>query len=567
MADYLSAFDPLEPGADALNLADMLLGGAGHAAAYGLSRSAGGAQLPQGRSAMGQGVPTLADVRRIRSGGQLLGEAGASPADREVLSGLIGRPLYEPPARVAAGPQQLAGVDPASLWTAPETPTIAAAASPGWRPSMASTKPLADVAGRLGALGAQYGELQKTGAGQLSAAAKKSKQALTEEAGISIEIAEGQAKIQREGMAEAERIKGEYVTREVAAQQQLKSKMAAFDAARVDHAAKEIDPGRRYSGGSRVGAAISMALGALGASKTGGPNLALQIIQGEIDRDIAAQEQMLAKGKDQVAMAQTEVGIARQLLGDEDAARKAAETMLWDGVRRQFEADAAQYKSPQTQVALQKSLAAIDDQTAVRNLDISGKVLDQQRATLTSEGQIAGQMVSAQQRNIQLGMAQQAKVEAAKMVSKPPPGLVLIDPGYKPTDADTKKAQEIASAVGAAIKEVRAFAAWRAKHGAKSRLLSPGIVAEGRTIQKRAMKLILVADKAGGNVADIEAEMTGVDLEADELGMVIEKLQAVDASLVRSAGAAMLPYGYGLSEQRPKQFEGAQRIGVAAPAR
>lgn len=50
--------------------------------------------------------------------------------------------------------------------------------------------------------------------------------------------------------------------------------------------------------GRVIAAAISVGLGAAGASLTGGPNFALQIINGAIDRDIAAQKEHLAKLRD-----------------------------------------------------------------------------------------------------------------------------------------------------------------------------------------------------------------------------------------------------------------------------
>lgn len=64
---------------------------------------------------------------------------------------------------------------------------------------------------------------------------------------------------------------------------------------------RKVDPDHFFKErgtGARVLAGISMALGAFGSALTGGPNMAMQIIHGAIDRDIDAQKHEIAKAKD-----------------------------------------------------------------------------------------------------------------------------------------------------------------------------------------------------------------------------------------------------------------------------
>jgi hypothetical protein len=100
----------------------------------------------------------------------------------------------------------------------------------------------------------------------------------------------------------------------------------------------QVDPNRYFAdrGGAlgRIGAAIATALGAAGSVLTGGPNMALGIIEGEIDRDIEAQRANQALAQSDAEGARTFLDITRTEFSDRGAAEDAARAMAWDAVAR-----------------------------------------------------------------------------------------------------------------------------------------------------------------------------------------------------------------------------------------
>ena len=110
----------------------------------------------------------------------------------------------------------------------------------------------------------------------------------------------------------------------------------------LSEAAKSVeeDPDRWYKSedgstnyGKKIGAALAVALGQFGAALSGGPNTAMQIIQGAIDKDIEAQR-MTARGKEKDAERQrTRLDDLREQFGDD----RRSELMLEDQYLSNFE--------------------------------------------------------------------------------------------------------------------------------------------------------------------------------------------------------------------------------------
>lgn len=99
----------------------------------------------------------------------------------------------------------------------------------------------------------------------------------------------------------------------------------------------QIDPNRYFAqrGGAagRIGAAISVALGAVGGALMGtGGNEALAIIQSEIERDMDAQRQNQAHSRAGVQAAQSFLDITRREFSDQQAAEDAAQALMWEQV-------------------------------------------------------------------------------------------------------------------------------------------------------------------------------------------------------------------------------------------
>lgn len=105
---------------------------------------------------------------------------------------------------------------------------------------------------------------------------------------------------------------------------------------------KEVDPERfmhSKSTAGRIGSAIAIMLGGIGAAFTGGPNLALQNIQKQVDADIDAQ-------KNEQGKAMTLWKMNHEALGNELSANLATQNQMWTGVQAKIAQAAAQSAAP-----------------------------------------------------------------------------------------------------------------------------------------------------------------------------------------------------------------------------
>lgn len=123
-----------------------------------------------------------------------------------------------------------------------------------------------------------------------------------------------------------------------AAVQEAQSKYAA---AEEDLANTKIDVAKAYGGtGGQILSAIAVALGAFGASMTGGPNYAMQIVNDRVNRELDAQKSEIDKKKGKV----TELGRLLQrnetLLGDAEQARTLARAQTYKALADDLEARA-----------------------------------------------------------------------------------------------------------------------------------------------------------------------------------------------------------------------------------
>lgn len=143
-----------------------------------------------------------------------------------------------------------------------------------------------------------------------------------------------------------------------------------------EYASGKIDPDRYWasqSTGQKIGAGISLILGGLGAGLTHGPNLALQVIDKAIDRDIEAQKMNLGKKANELSfyMQQTgEMRLSQQLVKanakDVFAAKMQAASLSAGGPEVQAQAQqiagAARADAAKTRVAVSGALLQLEQQ-------------------------------------------------------------------------------------------------------------------------------------------------------------------------------------------------------------
>lgn len=137
------------------------------------------------------------------------------------------------------------------------------------------------------------------------------------------------------------------VAEEDAAIERQTRRLAAEDAAKKLDAAQKtldetkIDVDKAYGGAAgRIFAGLAVALGSFGASLTGGPNYAMQIVNDRINRELDAQRTELDKAKGKVSELGRILQKNEDLLGDATKARNLARAQTFTALAADVEARA-----------------------------------------------------------------------------------------------------------------------------------------------------------------------------------------------------------------------------------
>ena len=310
-------------------------------------------------SMLGSGPVDLATLEIPRPG-----EARPAPAPRSVpLAATLAQfGIGAPPS--AAAPVEAPGA-PATAPAAPPAPVAAPAApaargaAPGAAGGVPDTfmgvdlRPAKAAAAGLDAGMRGATEVERIQVGGLTGEAKALKEQRARAEGEleqALANVEGVQAAERASAAEAQRLAGEKakaarIAEEDASIERETRRQASADATRKLEAAQtaldntKIDVDKAYGGaGGRIFAGLAVALGAFGASLTGGPNYAMQLVDSRINREIDAQRSELDKAKGKV----TELGRLLQrnedLLGDATKARSLARAQTFEALAKDIEA-------------------------------------------------------------------------------------------------------------------------------------------------------------------------------------------------------------------------------------
>jgi len=158
---------------------------------------------------------------------------------------------------------------------------------------------------------------------------------LSKEAQIASKQAEQEAAYLSTSIKEMERVNAEQQKRTLEYQQESEAAMADYKKSSDEYQkAAAIDPNRFWNNigtGQKITAAISIALGAIGGAMTGkGGNVALDIINSSIDRDIDAQKQAASAAKSGMDLKGNVFAQLRQKYGDDTTASLAQKAMALD---------------------------------------------------------------------------------------------------------------------------------------------------------------------------------------------------------------------------------------------
>lgn len=218
---------------------------------------------------------------------------------------------------------------------------------------------------------------------------------------ISRNFEEGQ-KLLAKAAGEEQKATEQRVQMETDAQNEAMTKYAAVEAQRAaietDFNAKmqpinekihsgAVDPNHLWKekgAFAQFAAAISMGLGSFGASLTGGPNFAMQIIDNAINRDIRAQEVNLDKAFREKDAVRSDLADAIKLLGSKEAGIAAIKSQKWAQAALMAERMGAGIKSDQVQGNLLKSTAQFQQEQEKYRLDALEKFTPKSQSTSSS---------------------------------------------------------------------------------------------------------------------------------------------------------------------------------------
>lgn len=236
------------------------------------------------------------------------------------------------------------------------------------------------------------GEEQAGAVQTLEQAQEAQRVAAASEAELASQRAE-QARIEEENAA-IERERRRQLVEETT--QKLDAANKALDESKIDIEAA-------YGGAAgRIFAGLAVALGSFGASMTGGPNYAMQLVNQRIDREIDAQKTELEKKKGKVNQLGQLLQRNEGLLGDAEQARRLAKAQTFKALADDVEArNKGRALTPQQAQVLQ----TLRSQQAKETADLE---LGVQRAVA------ARQMVGAEERARMAAAAGAARAQVAK---------------------------------------------------------------------------------------------------------------------------------------------------------
>lgn len=157
-----------------------------------------------------------------------------------------------------------------------------------------------------------------------------------------------------------------------------------IDKLQSEYQTAKIDGNRLFadmSTGNKILAGVALALGTLGAAKDGN-NVAVDIIEKAIDRDIDVQKSNLAKQGQSLQGARGAYKDFLDRTGDEDLARLATFNLGLQAAARQFDAIGASNATEAKKIEAQNGKALIEEKIAANKLEMSKRITDKTVETI-----------------------------------------------------------------------------------------------------------------------------------------------------------------------------------------
>lgn len=218
-----------------------------------------------------------------------------------------------------------------------------------------------------------------------------------------------QAEAREQALGEYNKMISEQTEREQRISGQLEEKLAAHSQAVADYMNTKVDPNNYWanaSTGAKIMAALGVVLGAMGSKATGGRNVALDIINNAIDRDMEAQKIQLDKMGRRASMMENEYAMARNHFSDTISQDLAARKTLLEKAQMQIETELSKTDQARARAAGQDLLGQLELQKA----DLENKLKERE---LSNAFRLESSIIDAKRANVALhNQAEMAKYQA-----------------------------------------------------------------------------------------------------------------------------------------------------------
>lgn len=474
----------------------------------------------------------------------------------DAVTGLFRKPdqvEHGPPPQVTAA-QLAGGVVPTAAAPQVGSGKVTVDLRPG-----SSGGQLGGYENQLGALGKQ--ELRDAGKTEdaYRHAADAQADAVRASADLESEKLRAQAQVQGERNRLIDQAHGEFAKKQEALQRTIDDDAARTATLNKDYLEESQKDPTQQSFANRLGAGLAIALGAMGAALTGGPNYALQIVQQKTQEQIAAHRDKVAGKKGAIENQRNLYSDHLQQLGNAQAAQAATELAYTQQAQRQLEQMTSGSASKEVQANAAKTMADLQQHQA--ELAAQLRQGSTQRAT-----QLIGQQAEIEGRREALGLEREKiGIEASKANMKPNE-RVVPGVGVAVSEDAAKKAIALKNGADVIANGVNQLLAIRQKHGGGfNETMHPD---DAATVNKVviSLKYAIKDQKQLGVLSDKEYDrldnMIGDAASYSPTGRIDADLKAFMGTTVRETNAAFKNYGLPGYEAPTSSMDAREAVGA-----
>jgi hypothetical protein len=334
-------------------------------------------------------------------------------------------------------------------------------------------------------------------------------------------------------------------------------------------AAMRVEPGRFFSdGGTAVGAALAVALGAVGSAISGNDSYresAIGLIQQAIDRDIQAQRDNISNAQSGLDAEGNIVGMMEQEFGDRAAAEEAARAALLQATARRVQQMESGLQNAQARQDAEALRLQIEQQAAAAQQAAIVAAQDREmnlRLQAARASRLEAQALREQRRAMGVGAAPRSAPDGTRT----PPELFI--PGLRwdgytePNAAGIQRARDFAAAMGSVESLVDRAVTLRNQYGGEA---IPGEVqSEMMNLHNSIITALRVLDNTG---VPQEFELENFRrMVPDPSAMMqydtVGRLRGFLSAMRNRADASLQPYGYTPMRASRRVDEAASAAGL-----